>query len=143
MSKSTNKPTTAFWIISVVALLWNLMGVFAYLGQAYMTDEVLATLPEPEQLYHEGVAAWATAAYATAVFGGTLGCIALLMRKKWASTLLLISLFAVLAQASYNFFIQEFMPIEQTHMIWSFVIIVIAALLVWFSNNATKKGWIS
>lgn len=140
MTNSSNKVSITFWIISVAALLWNLMGVFAYLGQAYMTDEVLATLPEPEQMYYTNVAAWATAAYATAVFGGTLGCIGLLLRKKWAKVLFIISLLSVLVQAIYNFFIQEYMEIESTHMIWSLIIIIIAILLVWFSKDAIKKG---
>ena len=42
MENNNNKPTTTFWIIGVIALLWNIMGVLAYLGQAYMTDEVRA-----------------------------------------------------------------------------------------------------
>lgn len=36
MNHSTRtKPPIWFWIISVIALIWNLMGVMAYLGQAY------------------------------------------------------------------------------------------------------------
>lgn len=35
---STNRPKAAFWIIAVIALIQNLMGVMAYLGQAYMKD---------------------------------------------------------------------------------------------------------
>lgn len=143
MTNSQNKPTAIFWIISVVALIWNLMGVYAYLQQAYMTEEILATLPEPNQIYIENVEAWATAAYATAVFGGALGCILLLIRKKSANLLFIISLLAVLAQASYNFLIQDFMEVNSSQMVWSFVIIGVAIFLVWYSKNATKKGWLS
>jgi len=143
MSNSTHKPTTLFWIISVIALIWNIMGVLAYLGQAYMTEEVLNTLSEPEKLYHTNVAAWATAAYAIAVFGGALGCLFLLIRKKWANFLFILSLIGVLVQATYNFFIQEFMQVEPKQMVWSLVIIVIAIFLVWFSKDADKKGWLS
>ena len=42
--------------------------------------------------------AWVTGAFAIAVFGGTLGCIGLLMLKSWSKLLLLISLLGVLAQ---------------------------------------------
>ena len=42
--------------------------------------------------------AWVTGAFAIAVFGGALGCLALLMLKRWSTWLLLISLLAVLAQ---------------------------------------------
>lgn len=143
MSNSTHKPTTLFWIITVIALIWNIMGVLAYLGQAYMTEEVLNAMSESEQLYHKNVVPWATAAYAAAVFGGALGCLALLLRKKWATFLFVISFIAVLVQATYNFFIQEFLEVEPKQMVWSLVIIVVAIFLVWFSKDANKKGWLS
>ena len=41
----TTKPPAWFWIVSVVALLWNLMGAMMYLGQAFITDDVKAALP--------------------------------------------------------------------------------------------------
>ena len=142
MTTSTKKPITSFWIISVLALLWNIAGVFAYLSQAYMTDEVIATLSEPEQLYYNNVAPWATAAFAIAVFGGFFGSLALLFRKKIANLLFIISLIAVIAQAIYNFLIQKFMPVDYTQMIWSFVVIFIAILLVKFSKDALKKDFL-
>lgn len=43
---STNKPSVVFWIIAVIAFIWNGMGVIAYLAQAYITDEAKALLPE-------------------------------------------------------------------------------------------------
>lgn len=143
MTKKNDKPTSAFWIISVLALLWNIMGVAAYLGQAYMTDEVLKALSEGEQAYYENVPAWVTAAFAIAVFAGAFGCVGLLMRKKWGTILFVISIIAVIAQSTYNLFIQKFMEVPLQHMIWSIVVIIIAIFLVWFSSNATKKGWIS
>lgn len=143
MTKKANKPTSAFWIISVVALLWNIMGVAAYLGQAYMTDEVLKLLPEGEQAFYNNVPAWVTGAFAIAVFAGVFGCVGLLMRKNWATILFVISLIAVIAQSTYNLFIQKFMEVPLQHMIWSLVVILIAIFLVWFSRNADKKGWIS
>ena len=84
---SSNKPGIIFWIIAVIALIWNLMGVMAYRAQAYMTDEAKALLPEAEQAMYSDIPAWATAAFAFAVFGGFLGSLALLLRKKWATSL--------------------------------------------------------
>ena len=71
------------------------------------------------------------------------GSLALLLRKKWATILFILSLIAVLVQATYNFFIQEFMQVAPMEMIWSIVIIGIAVFLVWFSKDGTKKGWLS
>lgn len=142
MTDKTNKPTSAFWIISALAILWNIMGVIAYLGQAYMTEEVLATLPKGEQEYYNNVPAWVTAAFAIAVFAGVFGCVGLLMRKKWATILFVISLIAVIAQFTYNFLIQSDMEVTTIHMIWSFVVIIIAILLIFLSRKSEKEGWI-
>lgn len=143
MTNSTMKPPTLFWVIAVIALIWNIMGVVAYLGQAYMTDEALALLPETDQLYIKNVASWVTAAYATAVFAGVFGSIALLIRKKVAKLLFIISFIGVLFQSSYNFFIQEFMTIETFQIVWSIIIIAICLFLIWYAQISNKKAWIS
>ena len=143
MTDKTNKSTSAFWIISAVALLWNIMGVVAYLGQAYMTEEILKALPEADQAYYNNVPAWVTGVFAIAVFAGVFGSISLLMRKKWATILFVISLIAVIAQFIYNFFIQTDVEITGVKMIWPLVVLIIAILLVFLSRKATKEGWIS
>ena len=137
MTNSSIKPPVWFWIISVLALIWNVLGIGAYLAQAYMTDEALAALPEADQAMYANLPAWYTAAFALAVFCGALGCIALLLRKKWAYMLLLISLIAVIVQMSYVIFSLN-MANAMTPMI-----IIVALFLVWYSKKATAKGWIS
>ena len=76
------KPSNLFWVISSIALVWNLMGVFNYLDQAFMTDKILETLPKEQQILYQDVPAWVTAAFAIAVFSGTLGSLLLLLKKK-------------------------------------------------------------
>ena len=49
MTTSINKPPTWFWIVSVIALIWNGMGVNQYLGQAYQTES-WKSLMTPEQI---------------------------------------------------------------------------------------------
>lgn len=144
MANSTNKPTTAFWVIAVVALIWNLMGVMAYLGQAYMTDEALAVLPEAERAINENYPAWATAAFAIAVFGGTIGCILLLLRKKMATTLFIVSLIGILVQMTYNFMMSKATEVYGPGgMIMPVMVILIGFFLVWYSRQSTTKDWLS
>lgn len=139
MTNSSNKPSTLFWIISVIALFWNIMGVVAYLTQAYMTDEAKALLPEADQAYYANVPAWVTAAFALAVFTGFLGSIALVLKKKWAKPLFLVSFVTVVIQVIYNLFIQKFIELNGSRVILPLVTIVIAAFLVWFANNSFSK----
>lgn len=107
-----------------------------------MTEEVLAALPKADQVYYNNVPAWVTGAFAVAVFAGVFACVGLLMRKKWAIILFIVSLIAVIAQFIYNFFIQTFMEVSGIKMIWPLVIIVIAVFLVWFSKKSENEGWI-
>jgi hypothetical protein len=139
MKNASNKPITAFWIITVVALLWNIMGVLAYLGQAFMTEEALSLLPEADQLYYNNVPAWVTAAFAIAVFGGTIGCIALFLRKKIALLLFILSLLGILTQSTYTFFIQDYVEITGKNIGMPITIIIFAAFLIWFSMDSQKK----
>lgn len=70
---TTNKPPVWFWIVSVIALIWNALGVFAYLGRAFATDEMIAQMPEDAQAeFLMEFPAWYTAAFAIAVFVGHL-----------------------------------------------------------------------
>ncbi|WP_460218894.1 hypothetical protein [Psychroserpens sp. MEBiC05023] len=139
MTDSLNtKPPVWFWIVAVLALIWNGLGVLAYLGQAFMTDDMIAQLP-PEQQAEFLVEhpAWYTACFALAVFCGALGALALLIRKKWATLLFIISLITAAIQHGYLFSTVEGMSLAMPIMI-----IVVCAFLVWFARMATSKGWI-
>ncbi len=140
MTNSTTKPSTIFWVISIIALFWNIMGVVAYLGQAYMTEEALLVLPKAEQAYYTNIPAWITAAFAIAVFTGFLGSLALVLKKKWAKLMFIVSLIAVVIQVIYNLFIQEFLELTGTSVILPVITVVIAAFLVWFTKNSIKKN---
>ena len=144
MNESKNKPTTIFWAIGIIGLIWNLMGVYAYLQQAYMTAEDLAALPQDQQQLYENVPAWVTAVFALAVFGGALGCILLLLRKKLAVFLLLISFVSILAQMSYNLFMSKALEVYGPGgMIMPIMVVLIAAFLVWYAKKVNDQGLLS
>ena len=134
-----------YWIVSVVALLWNLMGAMAYLSQAYMSDEVKAALPAERVELMENMPAWATAAFAFAVWGGVLGCLGLLLRKKWAKPVLVVSLIGILIQMGYSFFMTNAVEVYGTveGVVMPIIVIVIGIGLVLFSKSALNKGWLS
>jgi hypothetical protein len=139
------KPPVWFWILSIVALLWNLMGVKAYLDDAYAKDEAMATLSEAQRIIFEIQPTWLTAAFALAVFGGTLGCIALLLKKKWAGHLFLISLIAAASRTVYYFFMTNATEVFDmvTGTILPIAVIIIAGVLLIFSKIAKDRNWIS
>ncbi|WP_299336591.1 hypothetical protein [uncultured Psychroserpens sp.] len=140
---SNTKPPVWFWIISVIALIWNAMGVMQYLAQAYSTDSFKEQYTAEQLEMISNAPAWATAAFALAVFGGLLGSLFLLLRKKTAYIFFLISLVAVIVQLYHNFVVVDSMEIMGSiAAVMSGIIVGAAILLLWYSKYAIKKGWI-
>ena len=136
MTTNSNKPSTAFWVIGVLALLWNLMGVSAYLFQTLATEEMIAEMP-PEQQAEMMIEhpAWLTALFALAVFGGFFGCIFLLARKKIAYYLFILSGICATIQQAYIL-----MDIELNMVIMPIMIIVVCIFLIWYSKKCVDDG---
>lgn len=138
------KPTTAFWIVSVLALLWNLMGVAAFLGQMMITPEAIAMLPAAEQELYSNVPLWATIAFGVAVWGSALGCVLLLVRKKLAVPVLSIALAAILVQMVHSLAISKSIEVYGPGgMIMPVLVILVGGFLVWYSRKAAAVGWLS
>ncbi|WP_347925979.1 hypothetical protein [Pontimicrobium sp. SW4] len=138
----SNKPGIVFWIIGVIALLWNGMGVNAYLQQAFKTEASTAELNAEQIALMNDLPAWMTALFAIAVFAGVLGCIALLMRKKIAATLFVVSFITATVQQLYWLFGTNAPEVfaDMQPYLWPILIIVVAAFLVWYSRDQKSKG---
>lgn len=133
-----------FWVVSILALIWNIMGVMAYLKDAFMSIEDLEKMTQAERLLFETQPAWVTAAFAIAVWGGALGCIALLMLKKWARSVFLISLMGIVVQMIYALFISNSFEVYGPGAVaMPIMVILIGIFLVFFAGMAKKKNWIS
>ncbi|MDT0608348.1 hypothetical protein [Croceitalea rosinachiae] len=144
MTNTSIKPPIWFWVVSVIALLWNLMGVFNYLVQAYLPIEQLEAMSQAERELYEGQPAWATGAFAIAVFTGTIGCIALLIRKKWARPILVLSLISSIALFSYTLFISNTIEVYGiVHaIVMPILVILIGIYLVFFAKKGIINGWL-
>ena len=138
------KPSNLFWVISSIALVWNLMGVFNYLDQAFMTDKILETLPKEQQILYQDVPAWVTAAFAIAVFSGTLGSLLLLLKKKIATTFFIISILGIMGQMSYGLLInQNSDSYGPMGIAMPIIIIAFGGYLIWYSRKANEHRWLS
>lgn len=141
--KDALPPSTpkSFWIISGIALAWNLMGVAAYLMHVMLTPEDFAKMSEAQRALYTTAPSWVTGAYAIAVFGGTLGSVGLLLRKTWATPVFVVSLVGILAQMGYSLLVQDTIEVMGPGIVvMPLVIIAIGIYLIWFSRNAAKAG---
>jgi len=143
MSSTSVKPPTWFWVVSVLALLWNLLGVSSYLMQAYTSIEQLEAMSQAERALYEGQPAWVTACFAIAVFSGTIAAIALLLRKKWAKPVFIISLVAAIAQFVHWLFMTNSVEVYgmQTYVMPALVIIF-GIYEIFFAKKGIQEGWL-
>ncbi len=141
----TTKPNTAFWIIAVLALLWNLIGVFFWVSEYFlMTEEMRGTYSTEELGLINSAPSWIMYVYAIAVFGGVLASIMLLMRKKMATGLFGISLIAILIVQGYWIFAMDIVGVMGPQsLIMPLIVIAIAIFEYFYSKGAARNGWLA
>ena len=125
---------------ALASLAWYLLGCALYLLEV-TTDP--ATLPADQRAMVEAAPTWMWAAYAIAVWVGLVGAVLLLMRRRLAVPLLLVSLLAVLVQFSAYFLHAPLSEAVSSDML--LVPIVVVALtwtVFWFAYHSHKRGWL-
>ena len=138
------KPTTTFWIFSGAALVWNLLGLVAYISYVTMSPEALAQMTEDAQAFYASTPTWATGAFALAVNAGVLGSLFLLLRKGWAVPMFVLSLVCVVAQNIDAFLLRDAFAIMGVNsLIMPSAIFVVAILLLIYSINVKGKRWLT
>ena len=103
---SRNAAPWHLWVVGIVSLLWNAVGVFSYM----MTElGQLASLGmTPEQIaYFEAFPAWATAFWALGVWGCLLGSILLLARSRHAVTAFGVSIVGLVGTAVFSYLVSD------------------------------------
>ena len=141
-----NKPSTAYWIISAVLLVWNIIGLMFYYQQSTLTPEIMADAGlTAQQIAHiTNTPAWGHSGYAIAVNAGVLGAILLLLRKAWAVPLFVLSLVGALVQDLDAMVLRD--GIEAwgtTALILPVIVILICLFEIWYARAAKAKGWLS
>jgi hypothetical protein len=127
----------SFWAIAAVAVVWNSMGCINFVSQ--MNADTVSAMPESYRVIVESRPAWATVAFAIAVFGGVLGGLLLLLKKSTAYPVFIASLLGAVG-AQLPFLGMDGFPFEA--LVGGLMQLVIGAFLVWYSKRAIGKGWL-
>ena len=138
------KTPTWYWVLSIIFLLWNFMGILSFFAHTFITEEALTALPANERELYGDYPLWTTIVFAVAVFGGTIGCIGLLMKKKWSKTAFIISILAIIPQMVHNVFFTKSMDVYGPGQAATMpvMVLVLGFVLIWFSGFAIKKNWL-
>ena len=138
------KRPLGFWIIGLFALVWNLIGVAMWYLQVNMSAEQLAAMTEAQRQVYEATPGWLNIAFAVAVFAGVLGALGMLLKKKWAATMFLLSLIALLVQMIGAYVVTPAWSASgPVGLVMPAVLLAIALFLLWYANKAQARGWLS
>jgi hypothetical protein len=132
MNHAPVKTPWHLWLVGVVAVLFNFIGVFDFVmsmvqGAKYQASAGMT----PEQIAHyQGMPGWMTVVWAVGVFGAFGASILLLLRNKLALPVFVLSLAAFAVSLLYTYVLTNGGVVMGTQM--AIASAVIAALLVFF-----------
>ena len=130
--------------VTIVALVWNLLGCAAYLSDVTVTPDDVARMSAQQQALYAARPAWAVAATAIAVWGGAAGCLGLILRKRWAVPLLIASLAGVIVQDLALFLLTNAAAqAGAVAMLLQGIVLLVAIGLVLLARKAAARGWLA
>ena len=137
-------PTPKWYLpVTIAALLWNLIGCAAFFQDLMLTPGDIAKLPADAQALYAARPGWSVVATAVAVLGGALGCLGLIMRRRWATPVLIASLVGLILQDVSLFAMSGEAAVPPSAFGLQGLVLLIAIGLVLLARRATARGWLA
>jgi len=137
MTAAPMKTPWHVWLIGVIAVLFNSIGVFDFVmsmaqGAKYQASAGMT----PDQIAHyQQMPSWMTGVWAVGVFGAFLASILLLLRRKLAWPVFVLSLVAFLVSLIYTYALTNGGAVMGQQMaITSAVIAGLLLFFIWYSR---------
>jgi hypothetical protein len=131
-----------FWVIGIVALIWNAGGAYDYV-MSQTRNEAYMSAFSPEQLeFFYGLPAWTVAAWAIGVWGGVVGTVLLLLKKRAAIWVYAASLAGIAITTIQNYFLANGFEVsgDAFSLTFSAAIIVVGIALLLYARAMLQRG---
>jgi hypothetical protein len=129
------------WLVGILGFLWDSMGAFDYLMTQTRSESYMSQFTPQQLEFFHGFPAWVVAFWALAVWGGLLGTLLLLLRKKLAVPVLLASFLAMIVTSIHNFFLSNGLEVMGGAGLAFSVLIFVVALGLWlYARAMTQRG---
>jgi len=139
-----NKPPIWFFVVVVVALLWNAIGLMAVVADLRLSAADIAALTPDQQAVYAARPGWSVVASVVAVSAGVLGCLMLLLRKALAVPLLVLSLLGVIVQDVGIFvFAGAANGVSLVPLALQGFVLVVAIGLLLLARRSRSKSWLA
>ncbi|MBA3510769.1 hypothetical protein [Sphingomonas sp.] len=135
------RPVAGWYMPAAIAsLLFMALGCFMYLSQV-LADP--ANLPLDRRVAAEAEPLWVTAAFAVAVWVGLAGTVMLVLRKRLAEFLLMVSLAAVLVWLAGLLVVSGLREnMSANDLLVALVVTALTWTIFWFARHSRQRGWL-
>lgn len=143
MTETTVKAPWHLWLVGAFAVLFNSIGIFDFvMSMARGADYMASAGMTPEQIAHyQDMPTWMTVVWAIGVWAAFLASILLLLRKKSAFGLFVLSLAAFLVSLLYTYVLTDGGDVMGPVIaITSAVIAILLSLFIWYSHAMRTRG---
>jgi hypothetical protein len=141
MDEYAPQPVTGWFKPAAIAsILFMLIGCAGYLMDVTADP---SSLERDQRALIEARPIWQVAAYAIAVWVGLAGTVFLVLRRKLAEPLMLVSLIACVFTFLPYFVVPAVRDLVSTNDIaFGLVIIALTWTIFWFARHSRQRGWL-
>ena len=133
------------WVVGIIGALWSAIGVLSFMLTQMNVEAVMSQFPPQQREYFESFPLWAVAFWAIGVFGGVIGCLLLLLKKRLAFHVLLASAIGAIVSNLGGLFLLGGMEVmrETGGLGFTAVPIILGVFLAYYANAMSTKGVLS
>ena len=132
----------AGWYMAAAVISLVLMGLGCVALAMHLTADQ-ATLPLDQRALFQAEPKWVVAASAVGFIAGAIGALLLVLRRRAAEPLLLVSLLALLVWAVGMFATPSFRDLMSTeHILIVIVTLAVVWTIYWFARHSRQRGWL-
>lgn len=102
IGNSRNKTPAHLWLVGLLTLLFNAMGIISYLTTKLGMLAAMGLTPS-QIAFMESYPAWVSAFWALGVWGAFAGSVLILLRSKWAAAAMVAALVGLAVVTFYHY----------------------------------------
>jgi hypothetical protein len=130
-----------FWIIALVATLWNLFGLFDFIMTVTNNQAYLKDAPADMMAWVHGLPMWRIALWGTCLGVSLVACLALLLRREMAARLFWITVLLMILALGYDLAIGGVGRLLGARYVgFACFLIAIEALFALYAGWAARQG---
>ena len=144
-TSTMNRPPAHLWIVGVVSLLWNAMGAFDYIMTETRNESYMSRFTPEQMDFFTGFPAWVVTLWAIAVWGGVVGSVLLLLKKRLAAPVFLVSLLGMVGTTIHNYILSNGLEVVggTGPVLFSVVIFVVSIALYVYARKLAQRNVLS